>query len=213
MPVPTDPFPDFQNGVTAVDADLVDPRFKKLYDTFDPAQIGIDSSNLAASLLALLMPTGAFLPIGMSSTPTGFLMCDGAAVSRVTYASLFALFGTTWGVGDGSTTFNVPDFRGRALVGVDGAAGRLSANDALGNSGGEETHTLTVAESASHAHGPSSGSTPSFTIAVGAAPGAFLQTAGSGYGITGNALTNAQGGGGTHNNMQPFAVVYWVVKT
>lgn len=56
------------------------------------------------------------------TAPTGWLLCNGDAVSRTTYADLFALIGTTFGVGDGSTTFNVPDFRGRVPAGVDGGA-------------------------------------------------------------------------------------------
>ncbi len=62
--------------------------------------------------------TGLILPYAGSSAPTGFLLCDGSAVSRSTYAALFALTSTTYGVGDGSTTFNIPDLRSRMIVGV-----------------------------------------------------------------------------------------------
>jgi microcystin-dependent protein len=82
-----------------------------------------------------------------ASAPTGWLLCDGSAVSRTTYAGLFAILSTTYGVGDGSTTFNLPDLRGRFPVGKN--AGTFSA---LGGTGGEETHTLTVPEMPAHTH-------------------------------------------------------------
>ena len=103
-----------------------------------------------------------------STLPSGFLYCDGSAVSRTTYADLFAVISTTYGVGDGSTTFNLPDCRGRATAGKDnmdntvgtggGDAGRLTSGgsgidgDTLGASGGTETHTLSTAELSSHTH-------------------------------------------------------------
>lgn len=110
------------------------------------AQSAADAAQTAADIAS---PAGAMLMFGGAAAPTGWLMCDGAAVSRSTYADLFAAISTSFGVGDGSTTFNLPDMRGRVPVGVDGAAGRLSANDALGNSSGSETHTHT---SPSHSH-------------------------------------------------------------
>lgn len=73
-------------------------------------------------------PTGTILDYGGGSAPAGYLLCDGSAVSRATYASLFSVLSTTYGAGDGSTTFNIPDFRGRvaAGAGTDGAAGTTS---------------------------------------------------------------------------------------
>ncbi len=72
-----------------------------------------------------LVPTGAVLPYGGSSAPANFLLCDGSPVSRSTYATLFAIIGTTFGVGNGSTTFNVPDMRERVPVGA-GAATKVA---------------------------------------------------------------------------------------
>ena len=66
----------------------------------------------ATALTNAILPAGLILPFGNTSAPTGYLACHGQAVSRTTYATLFAAIGTTWGTGDGSTTFNVPDFRG-----------------------------------------------------------------------------------------------------
>lgn len=157
---------------------------------------------------------GDLKPAAYSSAPTGWLTCDGSAVSRTTYSGLYTAIGTLYGAGDGSTTFNVPDLRGRVAVGADGSANRLSANDTLGNSGGEEAHTLSIAEMPSHDHkwgddingigrnlviwGTSganiaAGSTYTMEIAVGG--------------------TSATGGGGSHNNMQPYQIVNWFIKT
>jgi microcystin-dependent protein len=74
-------------------------------------------------VLADLTPPGAISGFGGAAVPSGWLLCDGSAVSRTTYASLFAIIGVAYGYGDQSTTFNVPDFRGQFLRGVDGSAG------------------------------------------------------------------------------------------
>lgn len=80
-----------------------------------------------------------------STAPSGFLMCDGSAVSRTTYADLFDEIGTTYGNGDGSSTFNLPDLVGRVIIGT-------SLSHSLGDVGGEETHTLLSAEIPVHDH-------------------------------------------------------------
>lgn len=106
---------------------------------------------------------GAVVDYAGDTAPTGWLMCYGQAISRTTYADLFTAIGTTHGVGDGSTTFNLPDCRGRVVAGQDDMGG-ASANrltgasggvdgDVLGAAGGAETHTLTTAELAVHSHG------------------------------------------------------------
>jgi microcystin-dependent protein len=89
--------------------------------------------------------------------PLGWLWCAGQAVSRSTYSALFAAIGTTYGAGDGSQTFNVPDLRGRVPVGLDNMggsdAGRLSSSNTLGTTGGTEGHTLAESNLPSHSHG------------------------------------------------------------
>ena len=111
---------------------------------------------------------GGSVEVGMisdyagSSAPSGWLLCYGQAISRTTYSDLYAIVGTTYGVGDGSTTFNLPDLRGRVVAGKDNMGG-VSANrltdasgglngDTLGDTGGSETHTLSGAESGTSAH-------------------------------------------------------------
>lgn len=106
--------------------------------------------------------SGAVLPFAGANAPTGWLMCDGSAVSRTTFAELFASIGTTYGTGDGSTTFNLPDLRGRVAAGKDNMGGtpanRLTAagagitGTALGATGGNQTHTLTTAQMPAHGH-------------------------------------------------------------
>jgi microcystin-dependent protein len=95
-----------------------------------------------------VMPVGSLTAFAGSSAPTGWIVCDGSAVSRATYADLFAVIGITYGTGDGSTTFNLPNLGGRNIIGK----GATPATDTLGETGGAETHTLTTAQLASHTH-------------------------------------------------------------
>ena len=160
-----------------------------------------------------LMPTGTVLATGRSAAPDGFLLCDGSAVSRTTYADLFAAISTTYGTGDGSTTFNLPDLRGRVPVGVDGAAGRIAANDALGNTAGAETHALSTAELPAHTHGAGSYvvsvSNPVNTTTGGGAH-RYSNAGGSSVSVTGT--SGSTGSDTAHNNLQPYQIVNYMVK-
>lgn len=84
-------------------------------------------------------PIGSITAYGGSTAPSGWLMCNGAAVSRTKYSLLFDVIGTIYGDGDGSTTFNLPDMSGKTAIGS-------SASHALGATGGEESHALTASE-------------------------------------------------------------------
>ena len=105
---------------------------------------------------------GIILPFAGSSVPTGWQLCCGQAVSRTTYSLLYSVIGTAYGAGDGSTTFNLPDLRGRVIAGLDNmgetAANRLTSGGSgitattLGANGGAETVTLTAAQSGLPAH-------------------------------------------------------------
>jgi len=148
------------------------------------------------------VPTGGWIPYGGTTAPAGWLLCDGSAFSRTTYADLFAVLGTAYGVGDGLTTFNVPDMCGRVPVGLDVADAHLSAADALGETGGEENHTLTTAEMPAHTHKIGHG--------VSLAGGAYshgLCESGTSYN------TSSTGGGGAHNNLQPYNTCNYIIKT
>ena len=95
-------------------------------------------------------PVGMVSPYAGSSSPTGWLLCDGTAVSRTTYSALFGVISTTYGAGDTSTTFNVPDLRGRTPIGAGTGAG-LTART-LAATTGVESVTLTAAQSGLPAH-------------------------------------------------------------
>lgn len=96
------------------------------------------------------IPVGTLAMFAGASAPTGWQMCDGSAISRSTFAALFALIGTTYGAGNGTTTFNVPDMRSRSPLGA-GTGSGLSART-LAATGGEENHALSTGELASHSH-------------------------------------------------------------
>lgn len=89
------------------------------------------------------VPTGTMLPFAGSASPTGYLVCNGAAISRATYASLFSIIGTTYGAGDLLTTFNLPDLRGRTLVGVGTGSATGATNWVLGQAAGSEANAIT----------------------------------------------------------------------
>jgi len=186
-------------------------------DGADPARNGDDQLRaLAAALDQLVAHAGDLKATARATAPAGWLMCDGAAVSRTTYAGLFAAVGTTYGAGNGTTTFNVPDLRGRVPVGVDGTAGRIAANDALGQSGGAETHTLTGPQSGVNGNGSTAATIPdkypNSGISVGPGEGTAFDFSGLTTDFNGAALT-ARTADEAHNNMQPYQVVSWIVKT
>jgi microcystin-dependent protein len=153
----------------------------------------------------------SFFPGLAAQIPASHLPCDGAAVSRTTYVALFTAIGTIHGVGDGSTTFNLPDLRGRAPVGMDnmgtaaGAADRITAAwaDTEGGSGGAETHTLDTTEIPAHTHNVQTrnSSGAGTTRIQQATDGAASDTA-----------TESTGGGGAHNNLQPALAGYWIIQ-
>lgn len=186
-----------------------------------------DGANLTG---IVAMPTGAVVPFGGSSAPTGFLLCYGQAISRTTYATLFGVINTTYGTGDGSTTFNLPDLRGRVVAGKDdmgtgGSADRLTGQtggvdgDTLGASGGAETHTLTEAELASHSHGAALpynyeelGATRRYLTDIQTE----VDTTFQGYKTStdgGDLLISNTGSDSAHNNVQPTFILNYIIKT
>lgn len=162
---------------------------------------------------AFLLPTGSILPYAGSSAPTGFLLCYGQEISRTTYGDLFTAIGTTYGVGDGSSTFALPDLRGRVIAGKDDMGGS-SANrltdqsggvdgDVLGDTGGSETHTLITSEMPAHTHQMTNSSGGSVN---GSNPGTFNTPGGT-------FNTGSTGGDGAHNNVQPTIILNYIIKT
>lgn len=94
----------------------------------------------------LFTPVGSIISFPVDSSPTGFLECDGSAISRTTYANLFSIIGTTYGVGDGSTTFNVPDFRGYSLRGYDGGTLTTAIGTAQSDNNKSHYHGTGIAQ-------------------------------------------------------------------
>lgn len=185
-------------------------------------------------------PTGSIIAFGGSNSPDGWLLCNGNAISRSDYVTLFNIIGTTYGAGNGTTTFNLPDLRGRVPAGADPTGIRLVlASGALGATGGASTVTLTTAQMPSHAHNPGTlvnsnagghshlvyWTLASNTTATGATNrmttlnnptggtnnNATTTVADHTHTITGT--TDKTGGGGSHENMPPYQTVNYIIKT
>ncbi|MBQ9621203.1 MAG: tail fiber protein, partial [Atopobiaceae bacterium] len=171
------------------------------------------------------MPTGTITMFAGSTAPSGYLLCQGQAVSRTTYTALFSVIGTAYGAGDGSTTFNLPNLQGRFPLGK-------SSGHALASTGGAETHTLTVNEIPAHTHGSKSltGETSAYgdTGLIGgtASPSGIISKSGSysyapdwantpGYKLKVDATHehDSVGGGQAHSIMPPFVTVNYIIKS
>ena len=179
--------------------------------------------------------TGSVQMYAGSSSPTWWLICDGRAVSRTTYADLFAIIDVTFGIGDGSTTFNLPDARGKSPVGTNDAGLPNGADSNFttrneGDEGGAETHTLTAAELAAHDHNVVSGGNHTHNLGwreTGAQPDGRIvtdrmddpetQTDTTAIKAAGAHTHTVDDSGKTrdtaHNTMSPFFVMNFIIKT
>jgi microcystin-dependent protein len=173
-----------------------------------------------------MIPTGVIQMWGGSTTPSSaWLLCNGAAISRTTYPVLFTVIGTLYGAGDGSTTFNVPNLQGNVPVGLSSSDPNF---ETLGQVGGEDAHTLSWNEMPVHSHGVydpghSHGTANNYMEDAGGAGNQGTNTPGNRfiqglsnvqvYGAgTGIGIYNA-GGGWSHNNLQPYLVLSFIIKT
>ena len=176
-----------------------------------------------------IIPPGVIIGRGNNVTLSGYLPCDGSAVSRTTYAALYSAIGTAHGAGDGLTTFNVPDLRGRVPIGAGTGTYSGATARTLGQQVGAEEHTVTEAEMAAHSHAINdSGHTHTFStgmnfgVGIETLPpagalknsnGAATNGATTGSSTTGYTGVTSTGGGDAHNNVQPSLVCAFLIKT
>jgi microcystin-dependent protein len=197
-----------------------------------------DDANFATTITNALSPVGSVTAYALATPPAGWLLCDGTVHDISSYPALGAGLGSTYG-GNGTTTFAVPNLKGRMPVGLDSAQTEF---DALAETGGAKTHTLTQAQMPSHTHTQNAhnhGITQSpHSHTVGADRGWFagfgtdtslydivLGRGYVGYGAMGTSGVNANisinnntatnqntGGGEAHNNLQPYIVMNYIIR-
>ena len=149
----------------------------------------------------IFVPTGTVSAFAGSAAPTGYVLCDGSEYDQTAQADLFAVISTTYNTGgETANHFRVPDLQGRVVAGMGGSL--LSGTDALGDTGGAATHTLTEAEMPSHNH--------SYSRADGRGADG---TGGAGYISLAGATTVNTGGDQAHNNVQPTMILNYIIKT
>lgn len=202
---------DFQ--LTAFGSDVCE-NIRKLLEINDKLRIFFDwafaSDGTLNSAFKVLMQDVAVAPgcivfMPVEKIPAGYLVCNGQLVSRTTYINLFAILGTTSGVGDGSTTFALPDLQGKFLMGASGIY-------PVGNTGGTANETLIVAQIPAHTHGPGSpdGDSAGFLEKTNVA-GKTYDVSATGDAVV-SPLTGSTGGSQSHNNLPPYRSGYWLVK-
>ena len=175
----------YVNGQLALKADKSDTYTKEEIDE------KLDNPTITGDTL----PVGSVVEWTGTQTPQNWLLCDGREVSRTTYSELFAAIGTVWGAGDGSTSFNIPDYRDKFVLG----AGK---DVDLAETGGEKEVTLTVDQIPPHTHQAQVSSTGGSdeTITRGTSKALWRQ------------LISSTGGGQSHNNMPPYVGTYYIIK-
>lgn len=138
-----------------------------------------------------------FWPGPTNKLPLGWIVCDGRALDRTKYKDLFSVIGSTYGSGNGYSTFNIPNYSGRFLFGVDSSA-------TLASVGGEKTHKLTIQEMPSHNHQMNM-----------SAYGMDHKTKDTWQAKDGDQVRYTQNAGGNqpHNNMPPYSAGYWIIFT
>ena len=174
-------------------------------DTYWATPTGGSTGGVAGDTL----PIGAVIEWDSDTIPTNWLLLNGQAVSRTTYSELFALYGTRYGAGDGSTTFNLPNRKTRVPVGKDSSDTDFAT---LGKKGGEKTHTLTIDEMPSHNHGFENGNGTSISPTTMRDGGVNDLSQSTGNRTYDYLIGSKTGGSQPHNNLQPYFVTNFIVK-
>jgi microcystin-dependent protein len=182
-------------------------------------EVDFDSltSNIPSNVII-----GAILPFSGNpfAIPSFSLLCDGSEISRTTYSNLFSVIGTIYGAGDGSTTFNVPDLRGRSIIGIDNMGGTDggvisgslipnrssdSWDETLGGTAGEDLHQLTESELATHNHNLKESTYCPSNCVIGSDPGTDDWIAGD------DVYSNTSGDDGFHNTIHPVITLNYII--
>ena len=163
-----------------------------------------DNMNEIKNTINTNTPVGSISLFAGKTAPNGWLICDGSAVSRTTYANLFSVIGTTYGTGDGSTTFNIPNLKGKVPVGYDSSD---TSFDTIGETGGEKTHTLNINEMPSHTH--RAGFKFAAPLGTSTTYDAWMYANNM---EAGTVSTDSTGGGQAHNNLQPYIVMNYIIS-
>jgi len=203
-----------ESDITELQNDKADKVAAATTDNFAALDANGNLKDSGENTVSVAPPVGSITMYGGSSAPSGWLYCNGQNVSRTTFANLFSAIGTTFGAGDGSSTFGLPDLRDRFPIGDNSIGGADSSrvsnyNTSLGDSGGEDEHQLSESEMPSHKHSFNKrgddgvGATGSSFSVVG-----FDTNIGGGDGDMNNT-----GGDQPHNNMPPFLAVSFIIKT
>lgn len=187
----------------------------------DPVKTAVESINTnvndAFNSVAGFVPAGLVLPYAGTTAPTGYLLCDGSAVSRTTYADLFTVISTTYGSGDGSTTFNLPDITGRVVAGKEASATRLTTagggvdGDTLGATGGDETHALVTAELPAHSHNVTVNAR-TFGDTGGDDSNRLSRGKSNETAVNNDFESDNTGSGNAHANVQPTIILNYIIK-
>lgn len=177
-----------------------------VYDGTTLVSVGAGGGGVTGDTL----PIGTIMPYASEEVPTGYLKCNGQAVSRTQYSKLFNAIGTYFGMGDGETTFNVPDLKGRTIIGMGLGIDKnneYGGSENIGTKLGEYSHTLTINEMPSHNHKVDAG------VSLNIANVAYTAITGNlDYSNTGASSIKNTGGGQSHNNTQPSLVVNYIIK-